>query len=75
LRKALEYNARTKDLELVIKALELAKDKLADLAKNCEWYADYGTEQERHHFLKVEAVANFVDVLDKELEAILMEGK
>lgn len=29
------------------------------LADSCEWYADKGTEQERHHFLKVEALGNY----------------
>jgi hypothetical protein len=32
------------------------------LVDTCEWYANNGTEQERHHFLAVEARGNFYDL-------------
>jgi hypothetical protein len=33
-----------------------------ELVESCEWYADKGTDQERHHFLAVEARGNFYDL-------------
>jgi hypothetical protein len=41
------------------KQLEVCKANYKQLADACEWYTDKGTEQERHHFLKVEALGNY----------------
>lgn len=35
--------------------------RLEELVHDCEWYADKGTSQELHHFLKIEARANFLE--------------
>lgn len=42
-----------------------AQEALETLAKSCEWYADKGTDQERHHFLKVEAMSIYLDAVSE----------
>ncbi len=51
------------------KQLEVCKANYKQLATSCEWYADKGTEQERHHFLKVEAIGNYESDM-QELEKV-----
>lgn len=53
--------------------LEKCKEQYKALANSCAWYADKGTEQERHHFLKVEALGDY-DTDMEELEQITEES-
>lgn len=58
--KGFEYcfEAMSKSYVEKSKVDEIVKE-FNELIKACEWYANNGTEQERHHFLAVEARGNF----------------
>jgi hypothetical protein len=46
---------------------------LDDLATHCEWYANNGLDQERHHFLAVDARGNFASILLDEWDELVKE--
>jgi len=58
--------------EKYVKALKVCRQSFADLVRDCKWYAEgNGTEQERHHFLAVEAQGNYLDLAEAEIEGVL----
>lgn len=69
------YQALEKELAIVKRQLEVCKEHFSDLVRDCKWYADNGLEQERHHFLMVEAQGNYLDLAENELEKIQQEMK
>lgn len=63
-----EINKLQSDLAAAKEKFEKLKLHTGDIARACQWFADKGTEQERHHFLMVEVLGNyqiFLEQLDK----------
>lgn len=46
----------SEDVAWLLSRHTLAVEALERMKKDCEWYAQNGTEQERHHFVAVELV-------------------
>lgn len=67
-----EIIGKFKELEsantLLRQQIETIVTHFKDLVRDCKWYADKGTDQERHHFLKVETQGNYLDLALKSLE-------
>lgn len=62
------YDKLQSDLAAAKDKFEKLKQHTEEIAKSCQWYADSGTDQERHHFLMVEVLGNyqtFLEQLDK----------
>lgn len=45
------------------------RETLESLVEACEFYADKGSDQERHHFLAVEARGNYLDTVTRSFDA------
>ena len=54
--------------------IDILRESFKQLADSCEWYADKGTEQERHHFLKVEAKGSYLDSAENEIKLKKEQG-
>ena len=57
-----DFDAVVKERDELRAENERLKAEFECLVSNCEWYADKGTDQERHHFLAVEARGNFLEI-------------
>lgn len=51
-----------RDMEYLLAQYDEVHKEFLELVKACEWYAGNGTDQERDHFLAVEARGNFYDI-------------
>lgn len=79
--QSLTIRKQEQDLKQAREEIEVLKAKLnktiehfKDLVKDCQWYADKGTEQERHHFLMVETQGNYLDLAINDINAITIDS-